>query len=102
MRCLGRRRKFRNIGKEYSEICFKPCGIHTDELEKIIIYEDEIEAIRLADFEGLYQQDASDNMKISRTTFSRLVSDARRKIADAILHQKVLIKGFRSQKEENK
>ena len=62
-----------------------------DKLEEVIVYEDEMEAIRLADFENLYQQDASESMKISRTTFSRLVSDARRKIADAILHQKVLI-----------
>ncbi len=91
MRCLGRRRKFRNIDKDYSKICFKPCGIRVDELEEVVIYEDEIEAIRLADFENLYQQDASDSMKISRTTFSRLVSEARKKMADAILHQKILI-----------
>jgi predicted DNA-binding protein (UPF0251 family) len=88
---LGRRRKFRNINKDHSQICFKPCGIRMDKLEEVVIYEDEIEAIRLADFENLYQQDASESMKISRTTFSRLVSEARNKIADAILHQKVLI-----------
>jgi len=91
LKCLGRRRKFRNISKDYSQICFKPCGIRMDELEEVIVYKDEMEAIRLADFENLYQQDASESMKISRTTFSRMVSDARRKIADAILHQKVLI-----------
>ena len=59
-------------------------------LEKIELFEDEMEAIRLADFEGLYQQECADKMGISRTTFSRLIESARKKIADALLHTKAL------------
>ena len=54
----------------------------------VIIYEDEIEAIRLADLESLYQQACADKMAISRTTFSRLVESARKKIADALINKK--------------
>jgi predicted DNA-binding protein (UPF0251 family) len=90
MNGLGRKRKERNIDADHSKVCFKPCGIKAKELEKVILYEDEIEAIRLADFESLYQQESADKMGISRTTFSRLVESARKKVADALLHQKAI------------
>ena len=53
---LGRRRKNRIINADHSKVCFKPCGIKGIYLEKVIVYEDEMEAIRLSDFESLYQQ----------------------------------------------
>lgn len=90
MNCCGRKRKDRIIDVDHSEIFFKPCGIRASELETVIVYEDEMEAIRLADFESLYQQDCADKMEISRTTFSRLVESARRKIADALLNRKLI------------
>ena len=90
MNGLGRRKKCRNIDADHSKVCFKPCGTRGHLLEKVIIDEDEMEAIRLADFESLYQQECADKMGISRTTFSRLVESARRKIADALLHQKAI------------
>jgi predicted DNA-binding protein (UPF0251 family) len=51
---------------------------------------DEMEAIRLSDFEGLYQQECADRMGISRTTFSRVIESAHNKIADALLHNKAI------------
>ncbi len=87
---IGRKRKERIVDADHSKVCFKPCGIKGVNLEKIVIYEDEMEAIRLADYEGLYQQEASHKMGISRTTFSRLVESARKKIADALLNQKAI------------
>lgn len=80
----------RNIVADHSRICFKPCGMRRVSLEKIELFEDEMEAVRLADFEGLYQQECADKMGISRTTFSRLIESARKKIADALLHTKAL------------
>ncbi len=85
-----RRRKFRNIEADHSNICFKPCGIRGKKLEEVILFEDEAEALRLADYEGLYQQECADKMQISRTTFVRLIENARKKVSDAILHQKKL------------
>ncbi len=90
MNPCGRKRKCRNIDADHSKICFKPCGIRGDLLKTIVMYEDEMEAIRLADYESLYQQDCAKKMKISRTTFSRLVESARKKIADSLLNNKIL------------
>ena len=90
MNCFGRKRKNRNINADHSKLSFKPCGLPRETLEVVVIYEDEMEAIRLADFKSLYQQECADKMGISRTTFSRLVESARKKIADAILNQKIL------------
>jgi uncharacterized protein len=69
---------------------FKPIGIPVTELEEVMMTLDEFEALRLADLEGLYQEQAAEKMKISRPTFSRIVDAARRKVADALVHGKSL------------
>jgi len=51
---------------------------------------DEFEAIRLADLEALYQEQAAATMSVSRPTFSRIIESAHRKIADALVHGKAL------------
>ena len=86
----GRKKLERNIEANHSGICFKPCGVKESELERVYLLEDEMEALRLADYEALYQQECADRMGISRTTFSRLIVSARQKIADALLHTKAL------------
>jgi len=86
----GRKKIGRVIDADHSRVCFKPCGIKRTELERVYLLEDEMEALRLADFEGLYQQECADKMGISRTTFSRLIQSARKKTADALLHMKAL------------
>jgi predicted DNA-binding protein (UPF0251 family) len=86
----GKKRVPRNIEKDHSKVCFKPCGLRRNSLERMVLDIDEMEAIRLSDFEGLYQQECADRMGISRTTFSRLIESAHRKIADALLHNKAI------------
>lgn len=51
---------------------------------------DELESLRLADLEGLYQETASARMKISRQTFGNIIASARRKVADALINSKAL------------
>lgn len=51
---------------------------------------DELEAIRLADYEGFYHEKAAEHMGISRPTFGRILDGARRKVADAIINGKAL------------
>jgi predicted DNA-binding protein (UPF0251 family) len=51
---------------------------------------DEIEALRLADLEGLYQADAACQMGISRQTFGKIVALARKKVATALIDGKAL------------
>jgi len=69
---------------------FKPAGIPMRALEVVILTLDELEALRLADLDGLYQEPAAEQMKISRPTFARIVEQARRKTADALIHGKAL------------
>lgn len=51
---------------------------------------DEFEAIRLADGEGLYQEEAAGRMGVSRTTFARILDSAHRKVADVLAGGKCL------------
>ena len=85
-----RKRVERNIERDHTKVCFKPCGVRRASLEKITLELDEMEAIRLSDFEGFYQQECADRMGISRATFSRIIEKAHKKIADALLHNKAI------------
>jgi len=69
---------------------FKPAGIPARELEEVPMTLDEFEAVRLADLDGLYQEQAAGQMNVSRPTFSRIIESAHRKIADALVHGKLL------------
>ena len=60
---------------------FKPTGIRRDEISSISLSLDEFEAIRLADYLGMEHLEASEEMEISRSTFTRLLDSARKKIA---------------------
>jgi uncharacterized protein len=59
-------------------------------LESVALTYDELEAIRLADYEGLYQEQAAAKMKISRQTFGNIVASAHRKVADFLINSKRL------------
>jgi predicted DNA-binding protein (UPF0251 family) len=65
-------------------------GIKGQDLEQILLTLDEFEALRLADFIGLSHAEAADEMEISRSTFTRLIEKARKKIADFIIKGKLL------------
>lgn len=80
----------RIIGCEPGANCYIPQGIPASVMEEIIITLDEFEALRLADFEGLYQENCASSMNISRQTFGRIIDSARKKIADALIHGKAL------------
>lgn len=69
---------------------YKPKGIPSSLLEEVVLTLDEFEAIKLADFEGLYQEQAAVKMDISRQTFGRIIDSAHRKIADVLIHGKAL------------
>jgi predicted DNA-binding protein (UPF0251 family) len=71
-------------------LSFKPQGIPIAQLENVLLNLDELETIRLADFEGLYHERTAGQMNISRATFGRILESARRKITDAILNGKAI------------
>lgn len=69
---------------------FKPIGIPLSMLEEVNLTLDELEAMRLADFEGLYQEEAAEKMGISRQTFGNIIDSAHKKIADALINGKAI------------
>lgn len=56
---------------------YKPSGIMRGALQSLPLALDEYEVIRLADYQGLDHAQAADEMEISRSTFSRLIEQAR-------------------------
>jgi uncharacterized protein len=62
-------------------------------LEEVNLGLDELEAVRMADLEGLYHEEAAERMGISRQTFGNIIESARKKIADALVNSKALIVG---------
>ena len=87
----GPRRRARCIAFDPGFICFKPCGRPGRGLETVELRADELEALRLSDLEGLYQEECAKRMQISRTTLSRNLAEARRKVADALIHGRRLV-----------
>ena len=70
---------------------FKPMGIKGRDLETVVLSLDEFEAIRLADNLGFSHEEASEEMQISRSTFSRLIDKARTKTAEMLISGKKLV-----------
>jgi len=86
--------KCRFINTDPHFFCFKPQGIPLEGLELVELGLDELEALRLADLQGLYQNNAALEMGISQATFGRLLEKAHNKVADAVINGKALmIKG---------
>jgi predicted DNA-binding protein (UPF0251 family) len=82
--------KCRKVGFIPDVLYFKPAGIPMRELDEVDITLDELEALRLADLEGLYQEDAAGHMNVSRQTFANIIASARRKIAEGLVYGKAL------------
>ena len=62
--------------------------------ESITLFFEEYEALKLADYEGLSQLEASKILEVSRPTFTRIYDSARKKIAKALVeHKRLSISG---------
>ncbi len=83
--------KTRFVGMEPGCTVFKPAGIPINRAEVVELALDEFEAIRLADLEGMDQDEAASLMNISRPTLSRILERARQAVADAVVNGKVLV-----------
>ena len=87
---MGRQPLWRKVGFLPQITYFKPAGVALTTLEEERISVEEAEAMRLKDLEDLELEDCARRMNISRTTFSRILSSARRRIADALLNGKAI------------
>ena len=84
-------KKPRFCGCKFAGNAFKPTGIPMSEIEKIPLYRDELEALKLCDLDGLTQEEAGEKMGISRGTVQRILSSARKKTAMALSECKALV-----------
>jgi predicted DNA-binding protein (UPF0251 family) len=87
---MSRPKKERCIRCQPNALYFKPRGIPLIQLEEVGLSLDELEAIRLADYDGLYHEQAAEKMNISRPTFGRILGEARRKLAEVLVEGKAL------------
>ncbi len=88
---VGRPKSCRRVKEMPKVRCFKPQGIAGINLGEIVLSVDEMESLRLADLEGLYQSEAARRMNVSRQTFGRIIDSAHRKVAEAIIHGKSIV-----------
>ncbi len=69
---------------------YKPSGIPLRFLAEVILTPDEVEAIRLKNVEELDQVECAERMKISQSTFQRILTAANKKIAQALIEGKAI------------
>lgn len=69
---------------------FKPQGISMDKLNVVSLTLEEVEALKLKDVENYDQEDAAKKMGVSRSTFQRVVKNARKKIVSSVIEGSAL------------
>jgi predicted DNA-binding protein (UPF0251 family) len=91
---MPRKRKPRKVNFIPRVTYFKPRGLKLASLEEVLLQIDELEALRLADLKGWGQDKAAEKMKISQSTFQRILTRAHQKIAEALVNGKAIkVKG---------
>jgi len=81
---MPRNKKQRFIGHRPPISVFKPAGVPARGLVWARLGLDEYEAIRLADAQGLSQEEVAARLGVSRPTVSRILACARRTVARAL------------------
>jgi predicted DNA-binding protein (UPF0251 family) len=72
---------------------FRPVGVPACKTDALTIGVDELEAIRLADLEGLYQDASAERMGVSRPTYARILARGREAMARALVERRMLLVG---------
>ena len=73
---MARPRNCRYVERKPHVTYFKPRGIPMTELTETLLTVEGLEALRLADLEGLTTGEGAERMRVSRHTFGRAVADA--------------------------
>lgn len=85
----GRPRKPRLVRNQPKTKLFSPRGRIGRPGHRELKYE-ELEAIRLSDFMGLSQKEAAGHMDVSQQTFSRVLRNARKCLAEALIRGEII------------
>jgi len=87
---MPRPRKTRWIAFSPGVTYFKPQGIPLFALKEVILTIDELESLRLKYEQDLDQIKAAEKMKVSQSTFQRILNSALRKTSEALIRGKAL------------
>ncbi|MBN2504399.1 MAG: DUF134 domain-containing protein [Bacilli bacterium] len=85
---MPRPQKPRNVCRMPSQDRYGPLDRPESDAGIIVMAIDELETIRLLDYEGYNQEEAARQMNVARTTVQRIYNDARNKVADALVNGK--------------
>ena len=85
---MPRPKKPRFVSAYPAIAAFVPRGMRV--AGEVFMSVEELEAIRLSDFEHLDQEKAADMMEVSRHTYGRILANARRIVAEALVTAKAL------------
>jgi predicted DNA-binding protein (UPF0251 family) len=81
---MARPLKPRRVLFDPNVVYFKPRAVPLSILEEVDLNIDELEALRLCDLKNLEQMEAAKKMNISQSTFQRILTSARQKVAQAL------------------
>ncbi|MBU1741059.1 MAG: DUF134 domain-containing protein [Proteobacteria bacterium] len=81
---MPRPRKYRMVSAQPVATFYKPQGVPLHKLQGVVLPVEGLEALRLADAQGLNQTEAAEQMGISRATFCRVLAEARSVVARAL------------------
>jgi len=82
--------KKRQILTDPDSTYFKPRAIPLHELEEVVLGMDELEALRLCDYNRLEQSESAKRMGISQSTLQRILRSARYKTSEALSESKAI------------
>jgi predicted DNA-binding protein (UPF0251 family) len=83
-KAMPRPRKRRRVWHDPQPAIYKPVGVPLHQLRTITLLHEELEALRLVDLEEHYQEEAAEQMNVSRSTLQRIVNEARYKVVQAL------------------
>lgn len=86
-----RSKQFRKIISPPAMKGYQPIGIPYNEATVVSLLYEEYEALRLADYSGLKQEEAAELMNISRPTFTRIYSSCLQKLAMAFTEGRSIV-----------
>ncbi len=97
-----RPKRYRRMGRPPFFRGFQPVGFHEEGLPSIELLFEEYEALKLADYDNLSQEQAAEQMNVSRPTFTRIYESARKKIAKSFTESRaIVIEGGNVQFDDN-
>ena len=88
---MARPRKWRKVCSLPGSNRFGPLDTRLEEGGHVRMTVDEYEAIRLIDLEGFTQEDCAAQMHVARTTVQSIYAEARKKLAESLVHGKLLL-----------